>query len=305
MEPVMSNRVSRATIDAIHLGVAILGWYSATYSPTPDAEDVERSVRLQLDVCGLREVTLPRSKEARRLLLHEVTRRLSMDGKAVLASAVRLGWVLGLYDESSYVEEPDTFHALLQLAAEVGIAEQSIRALIEGRKSIRQADQAEVLVRHIESWMQPAETSDVRSANEYDVFISHASEDKDALARPLYAALVERGLKVWFDEATLELGDSLRRKIDEGLAQCRYGIVILSPRFLRKEWPQRELDGLVARETASGEKAILPIWHDLDEGTLVRYSPMLAGRLAARSEDGVGAVADQIVRVLGRRARMS
>jgi hypothetical protein len=71
----------------------------------------------------------------------------------------------------------------------------------------------------------------------YDVFISHASGDKEAIARPLSAALVERGVRVWFDEATLELGDSLRRKIDEGLAQCSYGIVILSPRFLQKAWP--------------------------------------------------------------------
>jgi TIR domain len=91
---------------------------------------------------------------------------------------------------------------------------------------------------------------------QFDLFLSHASEDKEAIARPLYSALVAAGVSVWFDEAVLELGDSLRRKIDEGLARCRYGIVILSPRFLAKQWPQRELDGLVARETATGEKAI-------------------------------------------------
>ena len=132
----------------------------------------------------------------------------------------------------------------------------------------------------------------------HDVFISHASEDKDTIARPLYGALVAKGVVVWFDEATLELGDSLRRKIDEGLARCRYGIVILSPRFLAKEWPQRELDGLVARETASGEKAILPVWHDLDAATLRKYSPTLADRLAARSSEGVPAVVEKIPRVL-------
>jgi TIR domain len=123
------------------------------------------------------------------------------------------------------------------------------------------------------------------SRQTYDVFISHASEDKDAIARPLAAALVERGLTVWFDEATLELGDSLRRNIDNGLAYCRYGIVILSPHFLEKEWPQRELDGLVARETASGEKALLPIWHELDRPTLMKYSPLLR-RQACRAVNG-------------------
>jgi len=137
-----------------------------------------------------------------------------------------------------------------------------------------------------------------RLDREYDVFLSHASEDKSAIARPLYSALVAQGISVWFDEAVLEMGDSLRRKIDDGLATCRYGVVILSPRFLAKQWPQRELDGLVARETASGGKAILPIWHDLDGDTLLRYSPVLADRFAGRSEEGVASLVEKILRVL-------
>jgi len=132
----------------------------------------------------------------------------------------------------------------------------------------------------------------------YDPFLSHAHEDKEAIARPLYRALTGEGASVWFDEAVLKIGDSLRRKIDEGLARCRFGVVILSPRFLSKQWPQRELDGLVARETASGEKAILPIWHELDRDTLLRYSPPLADRLAGRSEDGIAALVKMILEVL-------
>lgn len=138
----------------------------------------------------------------------------------------------------------------------------------------------------------------VLSEARYDLFLSHASEDKDLIARPLYTALTANGVSVWFDEATLELGDSLRRRIDEGLSRCRYGVVILSPRFLSKQWPQRELDGLVARETISGEKAILPVWYELDHKMLLQYSPMLAERLAARSEEGIGTVVEKILRVL-------
>ncbi len=132
----------------------------------------------------------------------------------------------------------------------------------------------------------------------YDLFLSHAREDKETIARPLYAALVREGVSVWFDEAVLRMGDSLRRKIDEGLARCRYGVVILSPRFLGKDWPQRELDGLVAKETASGEKAILPIWHELDRETVLQYSPTLADRLAGRSEDGIASLVKMILDVL-------
>jgi hypothetical protein len=133
-----------------------------------------------------------------------------------------------------------------------------------------------------------------------DLFLSHASEDKNAIARPLYAALTAAGVSVWFDEAVLELGDSLRRKIDEGLSRSRYGVVILSPSFFSKHWPQKELDGLVARETASGEKAILPIWHEMDQRAVAAYSPTLADRLAGRSAEGVEALVQKILRVLKR-----
>src|SRR5262249_47919440 len=75
-----------------------------------------------------------------------------------------------------------------------------------------------------------------------DVFISHASEDKVEIARPLAEALTKKGLTVWFDEYELTLGDRLRRKIEEGLRVSRYGVTILSENFFRKKWPQEELD---------------------------------------------------------------
>lgn len=142
-----------------------------------------------------------------------------------------------------------------------------------------------------------------KTTTHYDVFISHASEDKAAFAEPLYEALTALGLTVWFDDAVLELGDSLRRKIDEGLAKSLFGVVILSPSFFAKDWPQRELDGLVARETASGEKAILPVWHEVSETTLASYSPTLADRLSIKTSLGVAAVAEKIKQVVDRRRR--
>lgn len=70
----------------------------------------------------------------------------------------------------------------------------------------------------------------------YDVFISHASEDKDEVVRPLAHALKESGLSVWFDEFELRIGDSLRRKIDRGLANSRFGVIVLSRSFFEKGW---------------------------------------------------------------------
>jgi hypothetical protein len=106
----------------------------------------------------------------------------------------------------------------------------------------------------------------------WDVFISHAGEDKDSVARPLAELLRIQGARVWFDEHTLTLGDSLRQKIDHGLAGSRYGVVILSPSFLAKRWPGLELDGLLAREV-NGQKVILPVWHELKEDMLAVASP--------------------------------
>lgn len=137
------------------------------------------------------------------------------------------------------------------------------------------------------------------SAHEWDVFISHASEDKEAIARPLADALAARGLKVWFDEATLTLGDSLRQSIDRGLARSQYGIVILSEAFFSKHWPQRELDGLDAREV-NGVKVILPVWHGVDQAAVARHSPTLAGRLAVSSSRGMTAVVEEILKALKR-----
>jgi len=144
----------------------------------------------------------------------------------------------------------------------------------------------------------PAAPRRDRQKKTHDVFLSHASEDKDAIARPLYEALTAEGVSVWYDEAALTLGDSLRQKIDEGLARCSYGIVILSPVFFSKQWPKMELDGLVAKETSSGKKAILPIWHEIDQKGVTKYSPLLAGRLAGRSEDGMAKLLQQILAAL-------
>ncbi len=113
----------------------------------------------------------------------------------------------------------------------------------------------------------------------YDVFVSHASEDKEDFVREFVKCLQQNGLKVWYDEFTLRVGDSLRRSIDNGLKNSRYGIVVLSEAFFNKEWPQRELDGLFAREV-NGEKVILPIWHKISKNEVLKFSPIIADMLA-------------------------
>src|SRR5262245_53911129 len=98
----------------------------------------------------------------------------------------------------------------------------------------------------------------------WDVFISHASEDKESVAAPLRDILYRFGFRVWFDEGELHIGDSLSEKIDHGLGNSFFGVVVLSPAFFSKNWPKRELAGLFAIEETKG-KAILPVWHQIDK----------------------------------------
>jgi hypothetical protein len=132
----------------------------------------------------------------------------------------------------------------------------------------------------------------------WDVFISHAREDKEAVARPLATQLAARGVKVWLDAYELVLGDSLRKKIDEGLAQSRWGVVILSPSFFRKPWARAELDALVSREL-DGEKTLLPVWHQITATEVARSSPLLAARLGVSTSDGIDRVCDAILSAIG------
>jgi hypothetical protein len=141
---------------------------------------------------------------------------------------------------------------------------------------------------------------------EFDVFISHAYEDKDSFVRPLANALEARRLRPWYDEFTLRPGDSLRRSIDHGLLTSQAGIVVLSPAFFAKRWPAYELDGLVQLHAGTPEQVagseqpsrIIPIWHNVDAVTVTRFSPSLANLVAIMSSVGVEPVADRILNLL-------
>jgi hypothetical protein len=118
------------------------------------------------------------------------------------------------------------------------------------------------------------------------------------VARPLAESLRSRGLRVWYDEFSLEIGDNLRRKIEYGSANSRFGIVVISPNFFAKKWPQIELDILEGREIRSRRKRILPVWHDVDEKTVAKYLPSLAGRLAVRTSEGTDKIAERLFRTI-------
>lgn len=132
----------------------------------------------------------------------------------------------------------------------------------------------------------------------FDVFISHASEDKSTFVRPLAIALRNIGVAVWYDEFELRPGTSLSRSIDSGLKRSRFGIVVVSRHFVRKPWPEYELRGLVNREMVD-EQMIIPLWHEVTVREVSDFSPPLADKVAiATSGKAVGDVAIELLRVI-------
>ena len=116
----------------------------------------------------------------------------------------------------------------------------------------------------------------------FDVFISHASEDKASFVDNLVKSLQENGVKVWCDKLNIGWGQSLRTSIEIGLQRSKYAIVVLSPNYFRKFWTNQELNGLFVKETEVGQ-CILPIWYNITYNQIREYSLILADRLALDS----------------------
>jgi hypothetical protein len=134
---------------------------------------------------------------------------------------------------------------------------------------------------------------------DFDVFVSHASSDKDSFVRPFAEALGALGVSVWFDEFVLKPGSSLRRSIDEGIRKARYGIVVLSPAFLGgRPWTEHELDGLV-NGYVYNRQVLLPIWHGVDAEAVSAYRPSLADKVGIPTDDRTAAdIAAEVARFI-------
>ena len=132
----------------------------------------------------------------------------------------------------------------------------------------------------------------------YDLFISHASEDKDAIVRPLATILERLSVRVWYDEFSLQLGDSLTASIDKGLQESRYGLVVLSKAFLSKKWTEYEYRSLMTREI-DGERVILPLWYDVTKEEVKNFSLYLADIMALPiSKANFGKIVPAILKVV-------
>lgn len=140
------------------------------------------------------------------------------------------------------------------------------------------------------------------SSSDRDVFICHASEDKDAIVFPLSQAFEKAGISYWYDEAEIQWGDSITQKVNVGLRKSRFALVIMSATSARKNWPNRELNALINQEASSGEVRILPllVGDDYEVQDILAHYPLLNDKLHLRWSDDINEVVNAMLIRLGR-----
>lgn len=135
----------------------------------------------------------------------------------------------------------------------------------------------------------------------WDVFMSHATEDKEEVARPLTESLKEIGVSTWYDETELSLGDSLRRSIATGISQSDFSVVILSHHFFSKPWPQHELDTIMSL-FIENQQRILPVWHNMSKDEILSEYPPIADIMSCdTARHTIEEIADKIAEAIRKR----
>ena len=128
----------------------------------------------------------------------------------------------------------------------------------------------------------------------YDVFLSHATEDKEDVARPLALLLQERGLRVWYDEFELKIGDNLIAKLNAGINGSRFGIIILSNSFFAKKWTIHELN-MLENLWVTENRVLFPVWHNITLEEIRAFRAWLANIFGLRTDSfTIADIADDI-----------
>jgi hypothetical protein len=111
-------------------------------------------------------------------------------------------------------------------------------------------------------------------------FLSFGWEDRE-LAKAIAEALQANGIDTWWAEWEIRAGDSLRRKIDEGLSNCTVFLVLLTPESIDKPWVNQEMDAGLIRKIEERARFI-PVRKNLPPSAL---PPLLRGMLSPALED--------------------
>jgi len=265
-------------INAIELGMYLVGYLGRSYHPNKELrEDLSDKILIEecLNRIGLINIKIPVCERSLvKEFIEEIRLRLNLKD-LLLNKAYNFGTVVAVaYD----CIEQYKFE-LIELGTKIGLEKEWLSSYFNKIQNTETSQRPIIILEEILKLKNNNNSDGVLMNEEYDFFISHASEDKEGIVRNLVNLLIENRFKVWYDEFELIVGDGLRKKIDYGLTKSKFGIVIISQYFISKKWTEFELDGLVTREM-NGHKVILPIWHNITLNEVIEYSPSLANKLA-------------------------
>lgn len=144
---------------------------------------------------------------------------------------------------------------------------------------------------------QTIETRAVEQPDLRDVFLCHAWDDRQGVAKELHDLLEAAGVKVWFSEKDLGLGVPMMRAIDKGLANSRIGLVLVTPALLKRLPKEGVADKELSALLAGNQ--LVPIVHDTTYEALRNVSPLLASRSGLDTgEDSMTVVAQKIAELV-------
>ena len=135
-----------------------------------------------------------------------------------------------------------------------------------------------------------------------DVFLCHASKDKQFIVDPLCNAMDNASITYWFDSVEIKWGDSVTSMVNRGLAISEYIVVVLSPHFVGKPWPERELNAALNLESTTGNVVVLPLLagDDAQVAEILKAYPLLNDKRYIRWSGDAAAVIDMLQSRLGR-----
>lgn len=120
---------------------------------------------------------------------------------------------------------------------------------------------------------------------EYDVFLSHANDDKGEIVDELYTSLKSLGINIFYDKTAIEWGDNWKERILEGTKKAEFAIIVISTNFFDREWTEKELSEFLSRQNQNKQKIILPILHKITIEQLRNQYPTVADIQAIDSKD--------------------
>jgi hypothetical protein len=135
-----------------------------------------------------------------------------------------------------------------------------------------------------------------------DLFISHASADREQYILPLSHALTTHGVSFWLDVNEIDWGSNIVLKINEGLRNTRYALLCLSKNLLARPWPESEMSTVLSMQNDKGEQRLLPLILNSKEEVLDFY-PFLAPLAYREFSAGVDVLASELATLVHRQTK--